>query len=238
MIPSSSAEKFKEYVQNGGHLVAEARLGWNNEHGASSPTIPGMGLYEVMVCRETDVQTGKDGRTTLKWTSADLPGFPAGELLPARWYEETLKPLGARAHVVAAFTGGAAAAVLSSYGKGKTLMLGSYVSAAYETRRDPTAVRFYAALLKWAGVPSPVTVSGASPEVRYLESGRDILLFVFNHGSQAIDPSVSLRRPGRSYSGVDLLTQNAVPTAVEADGITIRERIAPDDVWVVKLSPR
>jgi len=197
-----------------------------------------MGLYEVMGCRETDVQTGKDGRTALKWTSADLPGFPAGESLPARWYEETLKPLGPQAHVVAAFPSGAAAAVLSSYGKGKTLMLGSYVSAAYETRRDSAAIRFYTALLKWAGVPSPVTVSGASPEVRYLESGRDILLFVFNHGSQAIEPSVSLRLPDRSYSGVDLVTQNAVQTAAEPGGLTIRKRIAPDDVWVVKLSPR
>lgn len=238
MIPSSSAEQFKEYVHNGGHLVAEARLGWNNEHGASSPTIPGMGLYEVMGCRETDVQTGKDGRTALKWTSADLPGFPAGESLPARWYEETLKPLGPQAHVVAAFPSGAAAAVLSSYGKGETIMIGSYVSAAYETRRDPAAIRFYTALLKWAGVPSPGTVSGASPEVRYLESGRDILLFVFNHGSQAIEPSVSLRLPDRSYSGVDLVTQNAVQIAAEPGGLTIRKRIAPDDVWVVKLSPR
>jgi beta-galactosidase len=238
MIPSSSAEQFKEYVRNGGHLVAEARLGWNNEHGASSPTIPGMGLYEVMGCRETDVQTGKDGRTSLKWTTADLPGFPAGEALPARWYEETLQPLGPHAHVVAKFPGGAAGAVLSSYGKGKTLMLGSYVSAAYESRRDPAAVQFYKALLQWAGVPSPVTVSGASPEVRYLESGRDILLFVFNHGNQAIDPSISLRLPEQSYTGIDLVTQNAVKTVAGANGTTIRERIAPDDVWVVKLSPR
>ncbi len=117
-------------------------------------------------------------------------------------------------------------------------MLGSYVSAAYETRRDPAAVRFYTALLKWAGVPSPVTVSGASPEVRYLESGHDVLVFVFNHGNQVIEPSVSLKLPGRSYSGVDLVAEKVVQTATGANGTTIRERIAPDDVWVVKLSPQ
>ena len=51
-----------------GHLVAEARLGWSNEKGSASPTIPGMGLDEVMGCRETDVKTGQAGRTVLKWT--------------------------------------------------------------------------------------------------------------------------------------------------------------------------
>ena len=136
MIPASSATELKEYVRQGGHLVAEARLGWSNEKGSSSPTIPGMGLHEVMGSRETDVQTGKAGRTILKWTGSDLPGFNAGETLQARWYEETLEPLGAQAHVVATFPNGNAAAVISEYGKGKTLMLGSYVGAAYETRRE------------------------------------------------------------------------------------------------------
>lgn len=238
MIPSASAAEFKEYVRNGGKLVAEARLGWNNEHGSASPTIPGMGLYEVMGCRETDVQTGKNGRTTLKWTSSELPGFARGETLQARWYEETLAPLGLQAHVIAAFPSGAAAAVMSAYGKGKTLMLGSYVGAAYETHRDPSAVRFYTALLKWAGVQVPITVSGASPEVRYLESGRDVLAFVFNHGKQPAEPSVSLRLPERSYSAVDLVTENPVETSNGAGGTTIKGQLAPEDVWVVKLSPR
>ncbi len=238
MIPSASAAEFKEYVRNGGKLVAEARLGWNNEHGSSSPTIPGMGLHEVMGCRETDVQTGEAGRTTLKWTSAELPGFPAGELLQARWYEETLAPLGSQAHVVAAFPSGAAAAVMSSYGRGNTLMLGSYVGAAYETHRDPSAVKFYTALLKWAGVQNAITVSGASPEVRYLENGRDVLLFVFNHGKQPISPSVSLRLPQRSYQAVDLVAAKAIETVAGPNGMTMHGHLAPDDVWVVKLSPR
>ena len=77
--------------------------------------------------------------------------------------------------MVANFPAGAAAAVISAYGRGKTLMLGSYVSAAYEKAPSRETERFYAGLLKWAGVKLPV--SGGSGEVRTLESGRGSLGF-------------------------------------------------------------
>ena len=238
MIPEASAGELKNYVANGGTLVAEARLGWNNEHGSSSAVIPGMGLHEMMGCRETDVQTGQAGRTTLKWKSSEIPGFAAGEMLPARWFEETLEPLGPKANVAATFPGGAAAAVISTYGKGKTLMLGSYVGAAYETHREPAAAHFYAALLAWAGVQPPVIVTGAAAEVRYLESGGDTLVFVFNHGKQPVEPIVSLRLRAGNYRGTDLVTEKPVEISEEAGRVAIHGKIAPEDVWAVHLSPR
>jgi beta-galactosidase GanA len=238
MIPAASANELKEYVRQGGRLVAEARLGWSNEMGSSSPTIPGMGLHEVMGSRETDVQTGQAGRTKLMWTGADLPGFAAGETLEARWYEETLAPLGPQAHAVATFPNGSSAAVISEYGKGKTLMLGSYVGAAYETRREASAVRFYNALLAWAGVRLPIATQGADAEVRYLESGRDVLVFVFNHGKQRIEPSISIRLRETNYRGLDLVSAKPVEVGEEAGLVRLHGSIGPEDVWILKLSPK
>jgi len=238
MIPSASAAVFRDYVRNGGTLVAEARLGWSNEHGYASPTIPGLGLHEVMGCRETDVQTGAKGRTTLKWTGEDLPGLKPGDELPATWYEETLAPLGAQARVVARFPSGAAAAVISSFGQGKTLMLGSYAGAAYEKLRDPVAARFYAALLKWAGVHPPVTAEPTGTEVRYLESGRDTLVFAFNHGAEAVVSSIGLRAAAGSYRATDIVTAKPVETSLSDGHIMMRGQIGPRDVWVVRLAPR
>jgi beta-galactosidase len=238
MIPAASAAHLKEYVRNGGNLVAEARLGWNNERGSSSPTIPGMGLDEVMGCRETDVQTGKDGRTTLKWTGSELKGFGPGEALPARWYEETLQPLGPQARVVATFPSGAAAAVASTYGKGKTLMLGSYVGAAYETRRDAAAVRFYAALLDWGGVQNPIAIASDKAEVRYLESGQNTLVFAFTPEDQAVDADISLRLPHKAEHASDLVTERAVEVSTEGGVTKMHGHIAPKDVWVVELTSR
>lgn len=218
MLPEASAEKLKTYVRNGGHLVAEAHLGWSNERGGASDRIPGMGLWELMGCRETDVQTGDRGRTTLRFTDT-------GDQLPARWYEETLEPIGAQARIVARFPNNAAAAVASSYGKGQTLMLGSYVSAAYETTPSRETERFYAGLLKWAGVTLPEFTGKV--EVRTLESGADRLLFVFNHEKTATDTTISIPGP---YNALDLVEDRPVPA--------LRTHLDPGAVWVVRLRKR
>ncbi len=174
-----------------------------------------------MSCRETTVQTAK--RPELIWTSdTELPGLRSGARLPGRLFEEALAPLeGGR--VVAKFASGAPAAVASSFGQGKTLALGSYISAAYESRPDPMVQRFFGALLDWAGVEQPVEATGGA-EVRFLDSGRERLMFVFNHKAEPAEVSVRLRG---SYKATDLVAGEALPR--------LEKRIAAQDVWVVRL---
>ena len=195
MLPEKSAGALREYVQNGGTLVAEARLAWNNERGYASEQVPGLGLWEVMGARETAVETAPNGRTIIRWKGTELPGLAAGSRLPGRWYKEVLEPASADATVVGEFEDGQAAAVMSRFGKGRTLMLGSYVSAAFQSTPSPDTQRFYESLLAWAGVQLPVVVTGAPVEARHLESGSDALLFVFNHTANRAAAEVSLQRP-------------------------------------------
>jgi beta-galactosidase len=223
MLPESSAAALKAYVSNGGALVAEARLGWSNERGNASDRIPGMGLWEVMGCRETAVQTGAGGRTELRWTAGDI--LKPGDVLPARWYEETLEPLSPAARVVATFGSGASAAVMSAYGKGKTLMLGSDVSAAAQSAPTPAAERFYSALLDWAGVTLPLKATGARIEARTLESSTGRLVFVFNHNAQPTETTLTLP-PGNA---TDLMTGQRVAS--------LTRTLAPNEVWVLKIAP-
>jgi beta-galactosidase len=235
MLPASAAAPLREYVRQGGTLVAEARMGWSNESGAASDRIPGMGLWEVMGCRESAVQTGAAGRTTLVWGNAAIPGLKAGESLPARWYEETLEPLGGSSRVVARFANGDAAAVASTYGRGKTLMLGSYVSAAYATHPSGEAERFYAGLLEWSGVSLPVTGVSRTVEVRTLETGRDTLVFVFNHGSE-VEANIGLRMAAGSYHATDVVENRAVEAAREGEFLRLRKSLPKGGVWVVRLA--
>ena len=211
MMPEAAAAILKEYVNRGGALVAEARLAWNNEKGYASDRIPGLGLWEIMGAREAAIETPTGGRTTIRWTGGDLPGLDAGDVLPARWYKETLEPVGRSSRIVATFDDGAAAAVMSSHGKGKTLMLGSYVSASAQSTPTPQAERFFAGLLSWAGVSLPVTVSGSPIEVRYLESGNDWLVVVFNHSRETARSQVTLKVPG-NYRASDLIDDRRMAT--------------------------
>jgi beta-galactosidase len=227
MIPQKSAAALRDYVSGGGALVSEARLAWNNEHGRASDIIPGLGLHEVTGTREAAVETVAGLRTALRWTAADLPGMKPGDSIPGRLYEERLQPVGPQARVAATFADGSPAAVMSQFGKGKTLTLGSYVCVAYENQQDATARRFFTSLLDWAGVERPLEVTGGEAEARMLRSGGSRLLFVFNHQDAAVEPAIGLRTPSEKME--DLVTGEAVRE--------LRKRIPAGEVWVVKLTP-
>jgi hypothetical protein len=198
--------------------------------------VPGLGLWEVVGAREAAIETAPGGRTVVVWSGTDLPGVNDGDRLPGRWYKETLEPLSPQARIVARFEDGSAAAVMSSFGKGRTLMLGSCLSAAYISAPTPEAERFYAGLLAWAGVALPVTVSGAPLEVRYLESGRDTLLFVFNHAAARAQAQVSLRRAAGAYAATDLVGGQPVEVTRTDEGIRLAVGLAPSEVSVLRIT--
>jgi beta-galactosidase len=194
--------------------VAEARAGWNDERGFAADVIPGMGLHKVLGCRETAVQSPPGRKTKLRWED--------GVELPAVIYEETLEPLNPMARIVARFPNGDAAAIAATYGKGKTLALGSFLSAAYERERDPALRKFFTGLLAWAGVEPPFTVTG-NAEVRLLESGGAKLLFAFNHTDRPVAVSVEFKR---GYTATDLIT--GLPAALSGT-------LPPREVRVLRL---
>ena len=235
MLPEASAAVLRDYVRGGGTLFAEARLAWNNDRGYAAERIPGLGLWEVMNCRETAVETAPGGRTTIRWEGTDLPGLTPGTVLRARWYKETLEPLSSSARVVARFEDGSAAAVMGTYGKGRTLMLGSYVSAAAQSTPSAEAEKFFAGLLDWTGVSLPIRVTGAPLEARHLESGKDAVLFLFNHGKGAARSEVLLRRPAGDYTAVDLSEGRPVPVTTSADGVSLEVDLPPAGVQVVRI---
>ena len=236
MIPETTAAVLESYVNQGGHLFAEARLAWNNERGYASERIPGLGLWKVMGARETAVETAPGGRTTIRSTGKGLPGLPGG-VLPARWYKETLEPIGVNATVVGEFDDGAPAAVMSEFGKGRTLLLGSYVSASAQSTPTAEAERFFAGLLTWAGVSRPVRVANATLEVRTTESGRVRLLFVFNHTSTPQAGEITIETRG-DVTAMDLATGRQTATMRKGTAVSIRTALDPGKVAVFRLTPR
>jgi len=237
MLPEASAAALREYVEAGGVLVAEARLAWNNERGYAADRVPGLGLWEVMGVREAAVETAPGGRTVIVWDGQEqLPGVASGSRLPARWYKETLEPASPRARVVARFEDGSAAAVTSEFGRGRTLMLGSYVSAAYQSAPSPETARFYDALLAWAGVSRPVAVSGAALEVRSLDAGSDTLLFFFNHAREPARADVVLRVPAGPSAATDLVEQRTVSVSSTSEGVALTVELPPAGVRVLRMT--
>jgi len=218
MLPEASVAELRAYVQAGGHLVAEARPGWNNEHGKASEIVPGLGLHELFGAREAAIETAAQGKTRVV--------FEPKLTVPARWFKETLEPLG-DAKVTARYEDGAAAAVESRFGKGATLLVGSYVSAAYQTTPTPEAVEWFGRLLAWAGITPPMAAEG-NVEARWLETGEERLLFVFNH--EAAPATARLKwQDGTAWVISDLETGQPA---------TLEFPLAAHEVRVLRLKPR
>jgi hypothetical protein len=157
-------------------------------------------------------------------------------VLPGRWYKEVLEPTSPAARTVAVYEDGSPAAVVSSFGKGRTLCVGTYLSAAYQTGPTPEAAAFFAALLDWAGVSRPVTVTGSDLEVRHLESTRHVLLFALNHGMSRADARITLRRPISGDTAFDLIAGRDVPLGRADGAVSLAVQLDPGMVTVVRMA--
>ena len=219
----ASAPRRFEYVQNVVRSWPKRRLGWNNERDTRSIGVRGSAVGRRR--RQGAPSRGPERPHVLVWSSGDLPGVNKGDQLPGRWYKETLEPTSPTARIVGHFEDGSAAAVMSTYGKGRTLMLGSYVSAAYQSTPTPAVERFYSGLLEWAGVTLPLTVAGAPLEARHLESGADAVLVLLNHHSQPAVADVSLRRPTGDYSAEDLINSRPVVVTRSGESVSVKAEV-------------
>ena len=137
--------------------------------------------------------------------------------------------------MVARFSSGAPAAVVSAFGKGKALMLGSYVSAGYVSHPEDATRRFFDGLLDWAGVARPAAVTGSPVEVRLLESGREHLAFVFNHAATPATSAVVLRLALDGRVVEDMASGGKEAARPTADGFEWHGTIPPRDVRVLRI---
>ena len=117
-------------------------------------------------------------------------------------------------------------------------MLGSYVSAGYVSQPEEATRRFFDGLLDWAGVRRAVSVSGGPVEVRLLESGREHLVFVFNHAATPVTTAVTLRVPLDGRAVEEIARGEAAEAKPTADGFEWRGTLPPRDVRVLRIRPR
>lgn len=213
MIAEKAGRALRDYVHQGGSLVSEARLAWNDDRGRAREIIPGFGLHEVCDCRETAIQQTPNGKPDL--TLSD------GQKIRGALYEETLTPLSDKAQVMARFADGAPAIVASTFGKGRMMTVGTFLGNAYEVDREEGTGKFIRGLLDWAGVTRPVAVSDPNIEVRILESGGERIVLAFNHSEAPVDAVIRLdgksARDVESGKAVELPLRRSIP----ANGVAV-----------------
>lgn len=191
MFTPKAAEGIKNYIEQGGNVVAEARLAWNDESGYATEVIPGMGLSEVFGIRESIVRVRDEVMIeVLDNSHPALAKLKTGDVLKGAYFAESVEPLKNRTtQILASLDDGTPCIAASSYGKGKTLFIGSFLGLANHPSSDKNNNQFIISLLDWANIVRPFKTShdGKNPDtpivVRLQENPDSYLLFIINQGN-------------------------------------------------------
>jgi len=238
MLSKNLGEGVARYIENGGTVVAEARLAWNDERGFSSDRVPGFGLDEVFGAKEKLIRPVEKAKI-LAAPAVNLPGWAPGEAAAAEAFEEDLEPL-PNARVLARFANGEAAIVENRYGKGRAILVGSFPALSYQRAHDPSTKRLLLALARSAGISSGVRVTGigtSEVEVRRLTSDRVQFVFAFNHARTPAQAIINIRLPWSQVKGQNMEMEQSVPLRVVRGEGVLQKTLAAGEIWVVRLTP-
>jgi len=236
MLAKDVAAGIRRYVENGGTVVAEARLAWNDARGIASDIIPGAGLDEVFGAREHLIRPADHPELEIN-PLPGLPGMAAREKVAAAGFEEELTPAES-AQVLARFADGQPGVVENSFGKGKAVLVGSFLALAYEREPEVSTKRLVLALAEQAGVAPEVMITGADPartEVRRLINPEQQELFVFYHGGTAATATVQVHLPWKTTVARNLLTGATEPVSENNGLAALRVALQPNQILVFEL---
>jgi beta-galactosidase len=242
-MSEAHVRKLVEYVRAGGTLVTEARCGWVDEKGRSSPVIPGAGLSEALGCRELELMpVPKTSAIKVKAVHEAVPLLKPGDSLDALFFEESFDVFGKSSQVLAEFSDGRPAIVYAPFGKGRAMIVGSFPGSAYYHFKNPNNGRFFAGLADWLKIGGPVEATaaetGAMVEARLLEGDGYKILFAFNRGEKATAAKFAVAVKGVKVTARELETGREFPCAVDKGRAGLGRTLKPGEVWVVHILER
>jgi beta-galactosidase len=221
MLKKSTADKLRDYVAKGGKLVSEGCPGYFGDGGTVGAIQPNLGLDQLFGARETYVQFTPDLLTKLTLTVK-------GKEIAGQYFLQEYKPAGGQA--VGQYANGHIAAVENTFGKGKTLLIGSFPGGGYFRSHAPSTREFFAGLLAWAGVQQQVQSSDLEVKARLHKGAGGAYLWVVNPTRTARTVRISL--PSTFQRAVELWQESNQPTI---SGKTLATTVGDRNAAVIRL---
>ena len=243
MFSQQAADGLKNFVKQGGYVVAEARLGWNDERGFAAPAIPGMGLDKVFGAQETSVKMSeKIVMKIITNTHPAMKGFDKNDSLKGAYFAESLAPLkNSRAQILASLDDGTPGIIASKYEKGETILLGSFLGMANHPIADQNNNQFLMNLLAWAKINRPFTTShdgkiDTPVETRMQTHSNELLMFVINHGENNETVKIQINGTAdRAYTCQELISNRTITIASKNKTLNFTAQLTKRNVEVWKI---
>lgn len=196
MLKKETAAKLRSYVENGGTLISEGLPGYFGDHGHVGTAQPNYGLDEVFGARETSVEFMPD-------ISDQMQFQLNGSKLYGRYFRQAYKAIGGTE--AGQYSDGMTAAVQNKFGKGRTLLIGTFPGAGYYLHHDPATKDAFAALLKIAGITQTAKIDDTRVQARLHRGAGGAYLWVTNPTREERTVNIELSPEAGSYnSGEDL----------------------------------
>ncbi|ABV32788.1 Glycoside hydrolase family 42 domain protein [Pseudothermotoga lettingae TMO] len=178
VIDQKSADAIEKYVRSGGVVLADGRLGWMKEDGTLQEKIPGSGLEKVFGCEE--LYTREIQEQAIDYEDCKLSAY--------RYLTVYRKTTG----IPKAFFNGQPVIVENKYHSGLAIMVGMLIGLAYEKTENRNNLEFLKQIAQRAGINPDYSTSITSGQEDYLEvrisrSEEKTIVFLFNHGDEAIE---------------------------------------------------
>jgi beta-galactosidase len=180
------------WVKAGGVLIGESYFaGWDRENGHHQTTVPGYGLHNVFKTRQAIVSPIRDQETVAMNVARDLSFVKKGTPVFGTMVKETFFLDGAEA--LATWESGGSAITFAEYGKGKAILIGSYVALGFFRNGHQSNGDLIAGLVDWAAaIERPRVIGDVNIRVDILSTDKEAMIISQNLESQEVEAQVQL----------------------------------------------
>jgi beta-galactosidase len=223
MLRPESARKLLEYVREGGVLISEGLPGYFGDHGTVGTVQPNYGLDRVFGARESYVEFTPDlnENLTLKVRGAQIRG---------RYYIQSYTLDGGT--LAGSYEDGRVAAAEHSFGKGRTLLLGTFPGGGYYLHHDAGGKAFFAGLLEWANVEPALRSNAPGTQARLHAGAGGTYLYVVNPAREPREVVVTLASGYGPFNTAEDIWNKA---KVSVAGRRVEVSTGDRDVAVIRL---
>jgi beta-galactosidase len=194
MLKAETAARLKQYVQNGGTLICEGLPAYFGDHGHVGTVQPNFDLDELFGARESFVEFVPD-------ISEQMTLEVRGNKIFGRYFRQDYDLRGGKA--VGHYSNGNIAAVENTFGKGRTLLMGSFPGAGYFLHHDPETKQLFANFLNFAGLAQQVTIDDHSVQARLHRGPGGAYLWITNPNREEKKVAVTLAENVGKFSSAE-----------------------------------
>jgi len=181
VLNKANAELLKDWVNNGGVLIAESYFaGWNIDNGHHEKIIPGYGFDKVFGVKQDTVHLVRNESDGEIITSEDLPFIKKNSVLSGSIVKETYKLNSAK--VLAEFKTGEPAITISNYGKGKAIQIGTYLGLNFYRKNILANGEMISSLVEYASsIEHPTSVREKNIRIDILKDKNENALLIIRN---------------------------------------------------------